>query len=615
MDAPQAPVTQAEAAQRSPKRRKIDGAENAGPGAPAGPAPEKPAAPAASTGAATQNGNSKSKGGQQQKDKEQQQQQGKKPKKVPTDPMKALFQHCTHGIFRCAKTQDLAAALALLDEAEGAGLALQAATYNTMLYLAVGGDRWEVLVRGGDPDTCAKFNASGDADPAASAAAEAAAQPPAVSKDKAAEGAGEAPASSSAPVGPEALQRHMDAAVRVWGVMQARGVKPDGGTYLALARMEGLRRDPDAALDWVLKAKAANTQLQLRMFHPALVGYCMARSAEAVLRVLRVIGEQGLENLDLTEYEYARGVEALAADPAARWADMRDVLGRMAKELNELSAPTLDLVRAFFATSPGGARALAEDGEADPAGSGITRSRWHVEAVQVGASGECEAAGGKLARVELEEEEWESFAEGVASLAQRDERGKTDFAAYMEWLRRNGPYDVMIDAANVAFYGQNRAGGGFNWGQIRRMVDVAKRAHPGAKVLVMVHRKRLFDPEAKSGEVQRFIEGLKAQKAFYYTPPGSNDDWYWMYAAVRARSRGMLISNDELRDHIFTLLRPKHFLKWKAGHITHYSFPGPDTEPQLLPPPSYTSCVQRLDSGAWMFPSQEQGKWLCVRPM
>lgn len=38
---------------------------------------------------------------------------------------------------------------------------------------------------------------------------------------------------------------------QVWEAMQAAGVAPDTGTYLALARMEGLRGDPDAALQWV----------------------------------------------------------------------------------------------------------------------------------------------------------------------------------------------------------------------------------------------------------------------------------------------------------------------------------------------------------------------------
>jgi proteinaceous RNase P len=40
-----------------------------------------------------------------------------------------------------------------------------------------------------------------------------------------------------------------------------------------------------------------------------------------------------------------------------------------------------------------------------------------------------------------------------------------------------------------------------------------------------------------------------------------------MYATIKAQSQGLLISNDELRDHIWSLLRPKHFLKWKERHI------------------------------------------------
>ncbi len=39
---------------------------------------------------------------------------------------------------------------------------------------------------------------------------------------------------------------------------------------------------------------------------------------------------------------------------------------------------------------------------------------------------------------------------------------------------------------------------------------------------------------------------------------------YWLYASIKARRQGLLVSNDELRDHIFSLLRPRHFLKWKV---------------------------------------------------
>jgi hypothetical protein len=38
---------------------------------------------------------------------------------------------------------------------------------------------------------------------------------------------------------------------------------------------------------------------------------------------------------------------------------------------------------------------------------------------------------------------------------------------------------------------------------------------------------------------------------------------YWMYAAVKAGPKGLLISNDEMRDHMFQLLAPRFFHKWK----------------------------------------------------
>ncbi len=94
-----------------------------------------------------------------------------------------------------------------------------------------------------------------------------------------------------------------------------------------------------------------------------------------------------------------------------------------------------------------------------------------------------------------------------------------------------------------------------------------------------------------------------------------------MWATIRARHRGLLISNDELRDHIFQLLRPKHFLKWKARHIARYAFPARweslrvEPRPQLVYPPAYTTCVQHLpETGAWMIPSSQGGEWLCARP-
>lgn len=44
---------------------------------------------------------------------------------------------------------------------------------------------------------------------------------------------------------------------------------------------------------------------------------------------------------------------------------------------------------------------------------------------------------------------------------------------------------------------------------------------------------------------------------------------YWLYAAVKLKC--LLVTNDEMRDHIFELLGSSFFLKWKERHQVRYS--------------------------------------------
>ena len=55
----------------------------------------------------------------------------------------------------------------------------------------------------------------------------------------------------------------------------------------------------------------------------------------------------------------------------------------------------------------------------------------------------------------------------------------------MEWFDRNGPYDILVDGANIAFYGQNREGGGFAWQQVMDMVKMLQRENPDKKILLV----------------------------------------------------------------------------------------------------------------------------------
>ena len=82
----------------------------------------------------------------------------------------------------------------------------------------------------------------------------------------------------------------------------------------------------------------------------------------------------------------------------------------------------------------------------------------------------------------------------------------------------------------------------------------------------VLHIGRVKRQKETNADDAAWIDGMCQQHRLYVTPYGSNDDWYWMYAAVAAGSQGRLISNDEMRDHVFQLLAPRYFYKWKQRH-------------------------------------------------
>lgn len=114
------------------------------------------------------------------------------------------------------------------------------------------------------------------------------------------------------------------------------------------------------------------------------------------------------------------------------------------------------------------------------------------------------------------------------------------------------------------------------------------------------------------------IGAMQAQRRLWCTPRGSNDDWYWLYGTVLKGEKGILVSNDKLRDHIFDLLRPRFFLKWRDNQKCLYdvmTHKDKTITAELQPPPCFTTCVQKVDgSGAWMFPMEGE-QWLCARPL
>ncbi|KAF0893764.1 hypothetical protein E2562_029660 [Oryza meyeriana var. granulata] len=168
--------------------------------------------------------------------------------------------------------------------------------------------------------------------------------------------------------------------------------------------------------------------------------------------------------------------------------------------------------------------------------------------------------------------------------------GTSPWTVQREWLKEHGEYEAIVDGANIALYQQNFAEGGFSLTQLDAVVTELRDKCNGKWPLVILHNKRIAKLMENSSN-RHLIETWIANDALYTSPVGSNDDWYWLYAAIRLNC--LLVTNDEMRDHIFELLGSSFFPKWKQRHQVKYTFS--KGKAVLMMPPPYSSEVQILE--------------------
>lgn len=225
------------------------------------------------------------------------------------------------------------------------------------------------------------------------------------------------------------------------------------------------------------------------------------------------------------------------------------------------------------------------------------------------------------------------------------QRRRESFSAFQAWLDAQPPYDYVIDAANVGYYGNNATkssphghavdasfpadGGGrrpgkqaaISFRQVIAMIE--KLRSTGARTLTCLHEKYLKRCREAHPEEAAVFERLQREGLLYPTPHGSNDDHYWLYAAVAGKcaERCRVISNDEMRDHHYDMLAPRFFARWKECHVVQYGMrhhargadgAAPQIDVWLRHPPPYSSVVQAHTDACWFFPSRTSREWLCA---
>lgn len=259
----------------------------------------------------------------------------------------------------------------------------------------------------------------------------------------------------------------------------------------------------------------------------------------------------------------------------------------------------------------------------------------------------------------------------------RTPRALRGFQTWQRFLSASPHVDVLIDGANLGYYGLSawysiakrelllargmqatditpedldfnlnckKSGGGVdvnvNYDLIAQALYHCTNTLGLTRPLVLLH-ERHTEPHNTTPAMKARLKEWQARRWLYCTPSGLNDDLCWLYAALSLcpptdrvyrgdvasgmTGRGVyVLTNDLMRDHHFALLSPCFFRRWRERHTIRFDCVrlSNQTMVRLRPPPPYTVCLQEM-GGAWHIPVEcaeasagEGGplqQWVCMR--
>ncbi|KAK6119850.1 hypothetical protein DH2020_046397 [Rehmannia glutinosa] len=404
---------------------------------------------------------------------------------------------------------------------------------------------------------------------------------------------------------PETREPAIDFGFKLFHHHNSENFKPNEATLTAVARLAAAKGDGEYAFELAKSVKNYAVAPKLRTFVPALICFCGAGAADKAYEVEEYVKSVGL-HLDEPElaallkvsvdagkenkvYEYLhklrgilRGVDESTVEIVESW-----FRGKKAADVGLVSFDP-DRIKEAIIRNGGGWHGLGWLGE----------GQWVLCRSNIASDGRCCACGEQLVCVDIDRAETEKFAQSVASLAMEREL-QSNFKEFQDWLGQHSEYETVVDGANVGLYQQNFAEGGFS---IAQLDAVVKEVHSKSKKLplVILHKKR----------VRSLLEDASKRELI--------DEWmdqeYWLYAAVKLKC--LLVTNDEMRDHIFELLGSNFFFRWKERHQVRYTFMKGNLK--LIMPPSYSLVIQESEKGSWHVPIAREvsdgslRNWLCV---
>ncbi|KAL3724541.1 hypothetical protein ACJRO7_029678 [Eucalyptus globulus] len=399
--------------------------------------------------------------------------------------------------------------------------------------------------------------------------------------------------------------------------MAIDNVAPNEATFTNAARLATAREDPEMAFDLVKKMKNFGIPPRLRSYGPALFGFCRKGNADKAYEVDEHMVDCGV----LAEESELSALLKVSMD--AKKADkVYELLHRIRATVRQVSESSAQIVEDWF-KSDFAASVGVESWDINKIKEGVVKGgggwhgqgwlgsgNWRIRRTQMDKKGVCQSCGEKLVCIDIDPKETENFASSLTKLACEKE-AKAGFTKFQAWLQKHGPFDAVVDGANAGLVNQKR----FNFFQVNFIMNKLREMSPSKRFpLLILHKRRVHGKPDKDPRNQKLLETWENSGALYPTPLGSDDDWYWLYAAVHWNC--LLVTNDEMRDHLFQLLGSSFFPRWKEKHQVRISVSKRGI--QLHMPPPYSIVIQESENGNWHVPTvtgddlETPRQWLCA---
>ncbi|PKA64753.1 Proteinaceous RNase P 1, chloroplastic/mitochondrial [Apostasia shenzhenica] len=416
---------------------------------------------------------------------------------------------------------------------------------------------------------------------------------------------------------PSASADEANRAIDIFRQMSLDGVDPNEATFTSLARLAAGRHDPDLAFQFIKTMSSAGITPRLRSYGPALFGFCEKGHVD---RAHEVESHMVAAGVSAEEPELTALLQLNSK--LGRGDDVYRLLHRLRAAVRKVSETTAEVIKGWFQSEAAGGVGV-EEWDAEKIKEGMVRGggwwhgqgwmgkgEWNVSSSEMDNEGFCRQCGEKMVSIDIDPVETEEFAKSLAELARKKEV-KADFAGFQAWLDRHGPFDAVIDGANVGLYNQHD----FSFIQLNSVVNGIREMSPSKKLpLVVLHSKRVKSGLADNSKSKWLLESWRSAGALYATPPGPNDDWYWLYAAVSCKC--LLVTNDEMRDHLFALFGDSFFPRWKEKHQVRLTVSR--NGPTFHMPAPYSIVIQESELGSWHVPTitgddiEMPRKWICA---